>query len=304
MRNKIILLCLILLAWSTACFAQLTTDKAGMALGPDDSVYVINQYSDEVAIVEKYSAQGKFLKNIYPGELKEDPLEGFPSIATDSAGNLYVANTPYDSLPEHITKYNPSGKKIDSFLMKKGDSGTSIAVDKRDKINVLTCNPLSYIEQFDQSAKKHKMHVIRLPKSVNDQDLRGLAIGANGKFFVGDDMNSCIYILSSTGKYIDAITPTKNWWGFSFMATDSKGNLYVGVYRDPNNIRTMSIQKYDPSGKYLMTFSDAVVRDSNLIGIAVNSTGDVFTYDEHRIVRRYNPKGKLLTKWKMRTKLP
>lgn len=305
MCNKIILVCLALLTWGTMCLAQessILAEKSGITLGTDGSVYVLNQDSDTGITAEKHDRDGNYIKEIVPeGPVKDAPGE-IQSIASDSSGNVYMVDDTGGPSLGSIFKLNSVGEQTGRFRLRSQFFGVGVAVDAFGNIIVLSRHgDGSVIEWFKPSAGKPKSHVISLPASIRTRELRGIAPGTSGNFYLGDTWDSIIYKFSLTGKQICRWKVAKGWNYSGCMAVDLQGNLYIGVYRSDST--AVSVQKFDPSGRYLSTFP-VVAKETYLLGITVSSIGDVYTVDQLRIVRRFNPKGKLLTKWKMRTRLP
>lgn len=207
----------------------------GITRGPDGSFYVVDTANMRV---QKFDATGKWLQIIGAGKGEGDgQFKGFSDdavgtgpggIASDAAGNIYVA----DTWNHRIQKFDKDGK----FLGKWGEF-------------ISLGDPAS----ANDAARNTKFF-----------GPRGVAVGPDGNIYVTDTGNKRVQIFDANGKYLRQIdsgmSPSKLSPNYAFsspgelnepvgITVDSAGNVYVA---DTNNKR---IQKFDPQGKFALQWA-------------------------------------------------
>ena len=118
----------------------------------------------------------------------------------------------------------------------------------------------------------------------------GLASDSTGNFWVADETNHRIQLISPEGKMLQKIgavdhngrpragTATGQFNMIRPVCTDDDDNVYVG---DTHNCR---VQKFDSSGRFLFLFGshgNGPGQMDNQNGVAVDSDGSIFVTDTH-----------------------
>src|SRR6185295_9898658 len=210
-------------------------------------------------------------------------------IATDSSGNVYVA----DSGNNRIQKFDSSG----SFLAKWGSFGSGdgqfngpqgIATDSSGNVYVAD-SANSRIQKFDSSGSFLAKWGSFGSGDGQFNSPRGIATDSSGNVYVADSANSRIQKFDSSGSF-------QSTWGWGVLdgssafqictsscqaglggsgdgqfnvperlATDPSGNIYVA---DHNSNR---IQKFDSSGNFLRMWGWGVDDGSNAFQICTSA---------------------------------
>jgi streptogramin lyase len=265
MRYITILLCLVCLALSTACFAKDPSEAnaSGIALGPYGSVYVLDDHSssptDKAVSVVKYDSSGRYIQEFTPQVTAKDPVGKFEYVATDHSGNVYIAANcaiDGDQTPANVFKCSPSVKTLERFrLSAEFIPEGGLAVDASGRIYVLGIRDFSYlVECFDQSTVHPRPQTVSLPKPLRMNDLIGIAVSSDGKLCSGMEEipDEAPYCFDPRGKVVRRFVPAGHWSYSGCRAVDGHDNLYIGVTDDSG--KTVSVQKFSPSGHHLMTF--------------------------------------------------
>jgi DNA-binding beta-propeller fold protein YncE len=250
-------------------------------------------------------------------------------IATDSAGNFYVA----DTANYRIQKFGPDGKFLATIGNGKGSGdgqfnpineggvGTGIggiAVDAAG--NIYAADTWNHrIQKFGPDgkflAKWGEFISLADPNAAGDAGRdtkfygpRGVAVGPDGNVYVTDTGNKRVSIFDTNGKFLRQIssnlTPERIAQNYAFnqpgemnepigIAVDAQGNVYVA---DSLNKR---IQKFDAAGKFVAQWpvpgtnweSGAYLEPF----LAVDAQGNVYaTAPTGTAVLKYNPQGQLV----------
>lgn len=232
--------------------------------------------------IEKFDPSGKWLLSFGNGKGTGDgqfnPINdqgtgtGPGGIATDKAGNVYVA----DTWNHRIQKFDSTGKFV-------GQWGGFISL----------ADPAS----SGDASSNSKFY-----------GPRGVTVGPDGNVYVSDTGNKRISVFDPSGKFIrqmsSNLTPDKITSNYPFsqpgemnepigVAVDNSGNVYVA---DSLNKR---IQKFDPSGKSVAQWP---VPGNNWDGgaylepfLVVDSSGNVYaTAPTGQAVLEFSPSGQVL----------
>jgi uncharacterized protein (TIGR03663 family) len=185
------------------------------------------------------------------------PLYGPRGVASDSSGNLYVA----DPLNHRIVVYRSDG----TFLRAWGSAGTGagqfaardspqgVAVGPNGKVYVTdTWN--QRIEVFSKGGRFLRQWgggpIGTGPGQFYGP--RSVAVSPSGRVYVADTGNERIQIFSSSGKYISAFGSRGTAQGQfdepSSVAVGARGTVYVADFWNQR------IQVFSPSGAYVRSF--------------------------------------------------
>lgn len=216
-------------------------------------------------------------------------------LATDSSGNIYVADTDN----HRIQKFSSTG----TFISKWGTQGTGIgqfyqpydvAVDSSGNIFVADTGnhriqKLSstgdYIVQWGSFGTSDGL--FSSPYSV--------AADSAGNIYVADTYNNRIQKFNNSGILIGKwgmLGTGDGQFSMPFSVTpDSAGNVYVA---DNYNNR---IQKFGNTGTFIAKWGDSTVFNSPS-GLAADSTGNIFVTDkDNNRIKKFDSAGNLLSIW-------
>jgi DNA-binding beta-propeller fold protein YncE len=274
----------------TGSTAGLFQAPRGVALAPDGTLYVADSRNHRIqhlsASGEVLSIWGAFAdvaRGDAPGGTMNEPW----SVAVDSQGNVYVA----DTWNHRIQKFSPDGQFIKMWgTFGQADTTTGmwgprgLAFDDKDRLFVTdTGNKRvlifdaegNYISQFGS---------VGMDAGQFDEPV-GIAINSQGQVVIADTWNQRVQVFTpdASGLYY---YPTSSWeisgWysqsleNKPFLALDSSGNVYIS---DPEGIRVLV---FDPQGIFLYGWGDYnldVEGFSLPIGLAVDADGGVWVSD-------------------------
>ena len=220
-------------------------------------------------------------------------------IATDSSGNVYVADKgnnriqKFSSNGTFITKWGESGSAADKFTSPSG-----IATDSSGNVYVTdTLN--NRIQKFSSNGT----FITKWGEKGKDQSEfsfpYGIATDSSGNVYVADTFNNRIQKFSSNGTFITKWGESGSVAGkFSSpygIAIDSSGNVYVA---DTKNNR---IQKFSSNGTYITKWGEFGKDQSEFYspsGIATDSSGNVYVADtKNNRIQKFSSNGTFITKW-------
>jgi hypothetical protein len=226
-------------------------------------------------------------------------FKGVSSLAIDSSGNVYVA----DSGNNRIQKFDSNGGYLGQWgAWGSGDGAfknpTSVAVDGSGNVYVADTDN-NRIQKFTSTGT-----FVTKWGSTGTGDGQfnyptGVAVDSSGKVYVADYGNNRIQKFTSAGVFIYA-------WGNSGpaqqrlihpsgVAVDASGNIYVA---DSGNNR---VQKYKPDYSFDIkwgSFGSADGQFINPASIAVDSSGNVYVDDSgNNRIQKFTSTGTFVTKW-------
>jgi sugar lactone lactonase YvrE len=206
-------------------------------------------------------------------------------IATDSAGNVYVA----DEANNRVQKFNSSG----AFVLKFGTGGSGtgavvsafgVAVDSAGNIYVtdgFAERGSGYVQKFNSSGAF--VTAWGGEGSGNGQFVNGaagVAVDSSNNVYVADPGNHRIQKFSSAGTFITSFgsngSGNGQFSGPSGVAVDASGNIYVA---DTGNNR---IQVLNSAGGFVNKFGTGGSGDgqfTNPVALALNSSANVYVAD-------------------------
>jgi sugar lactone lactonase YvrE len=218
-------------------------------------------------------------------------------IATDAAGNVYVA----DSGNERIQKFTSSG----AFIAKWGSSGDgngqffyphSVATDAAGNVFV-TDNLNHRVQKFNSSGEFIAKWGGQGDGNGQLANPEGIATDAASNVYVADSGNHRIQKFTSDGAFIAKWgsfgSGNGEFDGLSGMATDAAGNVYA------TDNRTNRVQKFTSSGAFIAKWGsfdsgDVLFPD----GIATDAAGNVFVTDlSNDRIQKFTSDGAFITKW-------
>jgi len=225
----------------------------------------------------------------------------FPTgIATDSSGNVYVADNnnsriqKFTSTGVFITKWGILGSSDGHF-----SSPFSLAVDLSNNLYVADSNN-SRIQKFTSTGVFITKWGILGSGDGQLNAPAGIVVDSNNNVYVSDTGNSRIQKFTSEGVFITKWGTNGSGDGqFSSprgIATDSSGNVYVA---DSNNSR---IQKFTSTGVFITKWgilgSGSGGQFSAPFGIATDSSGNVYVADSSNSrIQKFTSTGVFITKW-------
>ncbi|MBI5421096.1 MAG: DUF2341 domain-containing protein, partial [Parcubacteria group bacterium] len=210
-------------------------------------------------------------------------FDGGSGIATDSSGNVYVA----DGGNNRIQKFDSSGNYLTQWPT-QGPLG--VASDSSDNIYVAEYGT-DLVKKFSSSGT-----LLLTWGSTGNGDGQfngpsGIAVDTSGNVYVTDIWNYRVQKFNSSGGYVTKWgsygSSTSQFARPMGIAVDTSGNVFVS---EQDNAR---IQKFDSSGTYLSQF--ALGTTSYLI--AIDTLGNIYAMLSTWKVAKYTNSGSFITQW-------
>jgi hypothetical protein len=176
----------------------------------------------------------------------------FPQgVATDAAGNVFVANYGNHTVEE----FDASGVLVRT-LSSGVSEPTGVATDAAG--DVFVSNYSGAVEEFDASGA----HLRTLSSGVANP--LSVATDAAGNVFVANSGNDTVEEFDASGALVRTLS---NFNTPSGLATDAAGDVFVA------NTDNNSVEVFDASGAHLRTLTSNV---SSPASVATDAAGDVF----------------------------
>ena len=301
----------------------------GVAVDPSGNLYAV---SSNTGSVMKFNSSGGYISSLNSWNESTDSFSTMNGIATDSGGNVYVAddsrivklnatggfqttfgeelNTTFGSVAvdsggnvyagdnggHTIHKYNSTGVYLRGFGSDRVVTPTGVAVDSTGNTYVSDAGGLCV---FKFNSTGGYVSQIGTPGLGNGQFSypSGVAIGSGGSIYVTDTGRNDVQKFSSSGTYSAKFgTPGSGHGQFDTpfgVTTDSGGNVYVG---DMINNRA---QKFSSTGTYQRSFGEAASGQFlSPSGIATDTTGNMYVSDrELNRIQKFGPTGTFIAAW-------
>ena len=266
----------------------------GIAISSEDIVYVSDRLGDRV---QMFDVDGNFISQWGSNGNGNGQFFAPMSIAIDSEDNVYVADTGND----RIQKFDSDG----NYIMQWGTAGDELgefnslsALTVRDAFGYEVVVATDYVNHLVQEfTLDGELFGAVGSEGSGYGNLDGpvsVAGAANGTLFVGEAGNNRIQAFGydlepmftidgdSRGRFN---TPAA-------IAIDTNGDVIVS---DPSLV---SLQKFDPSGAYLMDLNIADVALSMPYGLTAGPGGSVYVTDAaEREVVQLDTDGEQMASW-------
>ncbi|HEX9242316.1 MAG TPA: SMP-30/gluconolactonase/LRE family protein [Anaeromyxobacter sp.] len=252
-------------------------NPTAVALSPDDQrLYVSLTSTGKVVEIDFASGSMRYTAN-ESGKSPKQPL----GIATDAAGNLYVA----DVAGAKVLVYGPSGGYLRAIGEKQLDRPTGIAVDRRRQI-------LYVSEGGRVENDRHRIEVFSLDgRHVRTMGKRGtqagefmfptfLAVGPDGNLYVSDTLNFRIQIFDPEGALVGFFgQQSESMGGFNKVkgiAFDNAGLMHVA------DAAASGVQVFNKRQQLLLGYGGPGMEPSLMAtpnGIAIDSKNNIYVAD-------------------------
>lgn len=224
----------------------------GVAVGPDDSLYVLSTSSGRIM---HYDYAGNYINQFGTAGSSNGKLNYARGIVTDRNGNVYVADTynnriqKFDANGTYITKWGSSGSDDGQFQAPR-----AVAVDIDGNVYV-TDDVQNRVQKFSSSGTF--LTSWGSTGSGNGQFLSayGVAVDAGGNVYVADAGNNRIQKFDTNGTYLAKWGSTGSGNGqFNFpngVAVDAAGRVYV------SDATQRRVQKFAADGTFITKFGSS-----------------------------------------------
>ena len=259
----------------------------GIAIGTDGNLYVGTYYD-----FEKYTSEGEFVYKKGSDEGIEGEFGIINDVATDSDGNIYIADTYRHRVP----KLSPDGTITATFGSDGASEGSfyspqNLAVDDSGNIYVADTgnnriqklySDGSFISEW--GTKGNGEGQFHMPSD--------LAIDSEGNIFVVDTRNSRIQKFNPEGKFLgqwsgEGHDEGRIAWPHG-LAIDADDNIYV--------LESESIKKFTPNGTFLFSWG-SLGRGRGKFGsaraITIDKDGIIYVLDSGHIYK-FSSKGDII----------
>jgi RHS repeat-associated protein len=272
-----------------------------LTVDPEGHVWTLEGGSKFLADnrVQEFSSEGTYITGFGSFGSENGQLNSAKGIATDSKGNVWVADTGNNRIQE----FKPSGE----FIRKFGSEGTGngqfkapqdLAFDAEGKLWVADTGNGRF-QRFTSEGGYLASFGANGPNAGQFLEPQALAIDAEGNIWIADTGNNRVQE-SSSSEFIRQFGGESSGPGQlaspGGLATDSEGDVWVA---DTAHNR---IQEFNGKGEFVRQFGvlgSANGEFSSPRAIAVNQTsGNLFVADfGNNRVQEFNSKGEFIRKW-------
>jgi DNA-binding beta-propeller fold protein YncE len=185
-------------------FALSETNVSGIAVGPDNSLYVADATTEQIG---KYGADGAFDSSFGGSGTTDGTFTALHSVAVDGDGNVYATDRTRDI----VQKFDADG----IFLLKWGGTGTGDGLFDYPT-GIATFEDAvgdTYIFVSDSGNERIQKFAAdgTFQSAINDaakdvvdfSAIRGLAVDADENVYVADQSGNRVYVFASNGALTD-----------------------------------------------------------------------------------------------------
>lgn len=219
----------------------------GIAIGPYDTVYVSDYFTDTV---QQFTREGGFLRSWGKSGKQPGEFDSPAGLAVGRDGAVYVM----DEYNFRVQKFTPDGQ----FLTAWGEKG---------KVNVVI-SALNFLLPDDREGQFY------YPSR--------LVVGPDNLVYVADSYNNRVQVFTTEGRFVRKWGGLGFWGGrfrvTSDIAFDQAGHILVADFY--NN----RIQIFVADGTYLDEFGQQGEKPGQFdgpTGLAISAVGDVYVVDFH-----------------------
>lgn len=259
----------------------ITVDRQGIMYGVYFQGSKIYKYDETGKFVLSWGGKGNGDSQFAfdAGNIKNnfnEPKGG--SLAIDSKGNIYVA----DTYNHRVQKFDPSGK----LLTKWGSEGTEdgqfrgtsgIAIDNQDNVYVTEFQG-SRLQKFDSSGKFLLKFGSRGSEDGQFKYPGSIALDSKGNIYITDGLNYRIQKFDPNGKFLSKFGSSGAKDGEfetpGGLVIDNQDNIYVAE-------ESPRIQKFDSTGKFIGKWTGTGSTNFRVvIGLSIDSKGNIYVFDQ------------------------
>ncbi|MGN6276886.1 MAG: SMP-30/gluconolactonase/LRE family protein [Solirubrobacterales bacterium] len=271
----------------------------GIAVDAEGHVWTIDAgLAGSGVRVQEFSSEGTYLAQFGKQGSENGQFKSPQGIATDAAGNVWVADTGNN----RIQAFKPSGE----FIRKLGTEGAGngqfkspagIAIDSEgnawvadtgnDRVQKLSGTG-TYLSQFGTPGSN----------AGQFSEPRGVAIDAKGNIWVADTANNRVQEQSGSEflrQFGGEASSPGHLSAPQGIALDAEGNAWVA---DTSHNR---IQEFNAKGELIRAFGAAGSGDGELRaprGVAIDAKGNLYVADTaNNRVEEFTSKGEFVRKW-------
>jgi hypothetical protein len=237
-------------------------DPAAIAIDPASNLYVTDFMElgpvQVTGRIQKFDANGNFLTTLTDPTLGSGQRAGYSALATDSSGNVFVAEGFFNSAAqtERLLKFNSSGQLLAIRNITPGEVFLGLATDTLGNVYVSEFQN-NRIDKFDNNLNFLSAFGNR---GVGPGDLlqpTGLAVDSSGRIFESDSGSNRLKVFSNGGKFITLIDPRDFASGrFSAfgggIAVDPQGNVFSSDVQSVNVFAPLTFAVPEPSSLTLL----------------------------------------------------
>lgn len=221
-------------------------------------------------------------------------FEGAGAIATDSSGNVWVA----DRENERIQKFNSKGEYLSQIKGEGwGIDPTDIALDSKDNIWVVSWNGQRVVKFSPGGTELDEFGELG---SGNGQFWypKTIAIDSKDNIWVTDTSNYRVQKFDSAGNYLTKFgsegTGNGQFTYPSGIATDSADNVWVGDWRSEGG----RVQEFNSAGSYMGKIGEGQINGPSLDALTIDSKDNLWVSDNgDGSLKVFNAKGEKLTQF-------
>lgn len=262
----------------------------GIALAPDGTLYVADSRNHRIQhltaggeVLQVWGSFADLAQGEAPGGTFNEPW----SVAVDSKGNVYVA----DTWNHRIQKFSADGQ----FLKMWGTFGQAettdgmwgprgLAIDAQDRLFVTDTGNKRVLIFDSEGNYLSQFGSVGMDAGQFDEPV-GIAVNPEGQVVVADTWNQRVQVFAAdaSGLYYYPILSwdVSGWFSQSldnkpYLAVDASGRVYV---TDPEGIRVLV---FDAQGGFLYGWGDYNLDTDGFslpVGIAVDAQGGVWVSD-------------------------